>query len=196
MDFDEGGTQELQQFVLLARSARGPACAALIRQVISHPKVFVFGELLAVPAVQELAGTEHAAALAQLELFAYGTWSDLGPAAAAALEPAAALKLKKLTIVSMCAQADRLSYAQLRAAVAIEAVRELEDLIIALVYDGLLRAKLDQRAAQIEVFHAIGRDVHPAEFGPMADKLHGWYGAPRAAPARWGCRRGEAGLMS
>ena len=45
---------------------------------------------------------------------------------AAALEPAAALKLKKLTLVTMCARADRLSYASstalLRAAFCIVAL--------------------------------------------------------------------------
>lgn len=184
-DFDEGGTQDLQQFVLLAQSARGAACAALIRKVLAHPKVFVFGELLALPSVQDLQGTEHAPALALLNTFAYGTWSDLAPDAAAALEPAMALKLKKLSVVSMCASADVLAYDVLQRAVAISSVRELEDLLISLIYDGLLRGKLDQRSNHIEVAHAIGRDVHPDEVAQMAAKLQRWCaGAGRAAAGR------------
>jgi COP9 signalosome complex subunit 7 len=174
MDFDEGGTQELDQFVVLAQSLRGAACAALIRQVLAHPKVFVFGELLVVPSVQELANTEHAPALALLNTFAYGTWGDLTPDAAAALDEPMALKLKKLTVVSMCSSADVISYEVLQRAVAISAVRELEDLLISLIYEGLLRAKLDQRSKKIEVHHAIGRDVHPDDLPRMATKLEQW----------------------
>lgn len=175
MDFEEGGTQELQQFVLLAQSAKGAACAALIRQVLSHPKIFVFGELLATANVQELAGTQHVLALSLLNTFAYGTWADLDPAIRATLEPPMALKLKQLTVVSMCASANVIAYDVLQRAVDIMTVRELEDLLISLMYLGLLRAKLDQRCKQIEVSHAIGRDVHPNELEQMAAKLKTWH---------------------
>lgn len=45
---DEG----LVQFLVLAKGAKGAACVALIQQVLSHKKIFVFGELLAMPNVQ------------------------------------------------------------------------------------------------------------------------------------------------
>ncbi|KAG8461616.1 hypothetical protein KFE25_001220 [Diacronema lutheri] len=172
--FDEGGAPELQQFVLLAQSARGAACAALIRQVLAHPKVFVFGELLAVRNVRELAGTEHTPALALLNTFAYGTWSDLAPAMAATLDLPMALKLKKLTVVSMCASEEVIAYDVLQKAAAIDSVRELEDLLISLIYEGLLRGKLDQRSKHIKVAHAIARDVHPDELPRLAAKLQAW----------------------
>ncbi|KAJ1633053.1 hypothetical protein T492DRAFT_983996 [Pavlovales sp. CCMP2436] len=174
--FDEGGAQDLQQFVLLAQSARGAACVALIKQVLSHPKIYVFGELLAVQSVQDLATTEHAAVLALLNSFAYGTWADLPPATATELEPAMALKLRKLTVVSMCASANMIAYDVLQRATAIDSVRELEDLLISLIYEGLLRGKLDQRAKKVDVAHAIGRDVHPDELPRMAAKLQQWRG--------------------
>ena len=43
----------LQQFCLLAKSAKGAACASLIGQALEHPGVFVFGELLDMPSVKE-----------------------------------------------------------------------------------------------------------------------------------------------
>lgn len=45
---DEG----LVQFLVLAKAAKGAACVALIQQVLSNKKIFVFGELLAMPNVQ------------------------------------------------------------------------------------------------------------------------------------------------
>ena len=96
----------LQQFCLLAKSAKGAGCASLIGQAIEHPGVFVFGELLDMPSVKEaransttrrsaapyhrptrpihtrrplasqLAGTAAAPHLELLKLFAWGTWTD------------------------------------------------------------------------------------------------------------------------
>ena len=51
---EEASTSALQQFCLLAKSAKGPACASLISQALEHPSVFVFGELLDMPNVQEV----------------------------------------------------------------------------------------------------------------------------------------------
>lgn len=42
----------LVQFLMLAKGAKGAACVALIREVLSSKKIFVFGELLAMPNVQ------------------------------------------------------------------------------------------------------------------------------------------------
>ena len=94
----------LQQFCLLAKSAKGAACASLIGQALDHPGIFVFGELLDMPSVKEvltntsqcplpcrlpapprtpypslasqLAGTAAAPHLQLLQIFAWGTWTD------------------------------------------------------------------------------------------------------------------------
>jgi COP9 signalosome complex subunit 7 len=44
----------LEQFVLLAKSAKGAAAMELIRQVLAAPGVFVFGELLDMPNIKEV----------------------------------------------------------------------------------------------------------------------------------------------
>ncbi|KAJ8021742.1 COP9 signalosome complex subunit 7b [Holothuria leucospilota] len=44
----------LEQYVLLAKGTKGAAAVALIRQVLEAPGVYVFGELLEVPNIQEV----------------------------------------------------------------------------------------------------------------------------------------------
>lgn len=44
----------LEQFVLLAKSAKGAAAIGLIKQVLEAPGVYVFGELLDMPNIQEV----------------------------------------------------------------------------------------------------------------------------------------------
>ena len=46
-------------------------------------------------------------------------------------------------------------------------VREIEDLLIECIYNGLLQGRLDQQERHLEVFSCAGRDVrarHPAPF--------------------------------
>ena len=47
-------SNNLEQFVLLAKSARGAGLVALVKQVLEAPGVFVFGELLEMPNVEEV----------------------------------------------------------------------------------------------------------------------------------------------
>ena len=42
----------LEQFVLLAKNAKGAAAVELIKQALEAPGVFVFGELLDMPNIQ------------------------------------------------------------------------------------------------------------------------------------------------
>lgn len=44
----------LQSFCLLAKSAKGKACTAVIEQALQAPNVFVFGELLDMPNVKQV----------------------------------------------------------------------------------------------------------------------------------------------
>ena len=47
-------SNNLEQFVLLAKSARGAGLVALVKQVLEAPGVFVFGELLEMPNIEEV----------------------------------------------------------------------------------------------------------------------------------------------
>ena len=44
----------LEQFILLAKSARGAAIIQLVNQVLETPGIYVFGELLQMPNVQQV----------------------------------------------------------------------------------------------------------------------------------------------
>ena len=174
----EKALQELNKFLLLAKTTKGAATAALIKQATEHPHVFVFGELLALPNVQELEGSPSASALELLKLFAYGTWREFRAsplAASAPLSDAQATKLKKLTVVSIASQSKKLSYDVLQREVEMHSVREVEDLLIECMYGGLLQGRLDQAAKTIDVFSCAPRDVHPDELEGMSETLLQWH---------------------
>ena len=52
VDLTNVSQNPLEQFVLLAKNARGAAAVELIKQALEAPAVFVFGELLDMPNIQ------------------------------------------------------------------------------------------------------------------------------------------------
>ena len=70
------GSQGLQQFLLLAKTARGPAAVELVKQALSASGVYVFGELLETECVKDLSSESNNGYVTLLEIFAYGTYSD------------------------------------------------------------------------------------------------------------------------
>ena len=54
MDLGAGFLVKLEPFLLMSKSAKGAAAAKLILDATSSPGVFVFGELLDVPSIQEV----------------------------------------------------------------------------------------------------------------------------------------------
>ena len=70
------GCSALEQFLLLAKTAKGPAAVELIKQALEAPGVYVFGELLETDCVKELVSTPSANYVRLLEVFAYGTYTD------------------------------------------------------------------------------------------------------------------------
>jgi COP9 signalosome complex subunit 7 len=76
MAFDAAGASSLEQFTLLAKNARGRACVALIQQVLSNKKLFVFRELLDMPNVQALQGSEYQGHFELLRIFCFGAYPD------------------------------------------------------------------------------------------------------------------------
>ncbi len=111
-----------------------------------------------------------------LNLFAHGTFQEFNDCSRISfplttlgsrpcfitLTPAMVRKLKKLSIVSMCAESKAISppplahsqclrYGALCSALAIPSVRELEDIIIEAIYDGLILGSFDQKAAAFHV---------------------------------------------
>ena len=52
VDLNTVAANPLEQFVLLAKNAKGAAAVELIKQVLEAPTVFVFGELLDMANIQ------------------------------------------------------------------------------------------------------------------------------------------------
>ncbi len=48
------GNLYLEQFCILANSSKGRALETIISQVLSHPSIFVFSELIMKPHTQEV----------------------------------------------------------------------------------------------------------------------------------------------
>lgn len=108
-----GTTNSLEQFILLAKTARGAAAAKLVEQAMNAPSVYVFGELLNIANIQELSKTaEFKPYVDLLNIYAFGVYSDyiqnrqnLPP-----LTDAMAVKLRQLTVVSLATRSKHIPY--------------------------------------------------------------------------------------
>ncbi|KAG1679365.1 COP9 signalosome complex subunit 7b [Nymphon striatum] len=166
-----------EQYVLLAKSVKGAAAVQLIKQVLDTPGVYVFGELLDVKNIQEISSDpEHSKYLNLLNLFAYGTYADYiaNKSSLPDISPAQLTKLRHLTIVSLATKSKCIPYSVLLKELDLKNLRELEDLIIEVVYAEIVEGKLDQKNHQFEVDSAIGRDIRPDGLGTIIDVLQEW----------------------
>ncbi|XP_045498540.1 COP9 signalosome complex subunit 7b [Colias croceus] len=172
----------LEQFVLLAKGAKGSGCAELIKQVLEAPGVHVFGELLEMPNIKELETGPYAKHLKTLNLFAYGTYKDYLENKAEYLEltPAQCKKLQHLTIATLATQEKCIPYSVLLKELDIKNVRDLEDLIIEAIYADIIHGKLDQECKRVEVDVALGRDARQEDAAAIADVLADWCNACEA----------------
>lgn len=173
-------TAKVEQFLLLAKNARGLALADLIGKATAEPGLFTFGELISLPATQELQHSEHSAAYNLLQLFAYGTWQEYraAPAKYPPLSEAQQRKLKLLSLVSAADGRRTLGYDTLMATAELPSVRALEDALITdCFYGGLLKGKLDQANRCLHVEEAFCRDVRPEDLPGVVGALGDWLAA-------------------
>ncbi|XP_044012370.1 COP9 signalosome complex subunit 7a-like [Aphidius gifuensis] len=174
---EKASNNPLEQFVLLAKTAKGAAALELIKQVIETPGVHVFGELLDMPNIKELDNSPHAEYWNTLNLFAYGTYKDYlkNIDNYLKLTPVQQKKLQHLTIVTLAEKSKCIPYSELLEELDIKNVRDLEDLIIEAVYADIIHGKLDQKNSQLEVDYAgLGRDVKPGETRDVVETLALW----------------------
>ncbi|TYK24720.1 cop9 complex subunit 7a [Cucumis melo var. makuwa] len=177
MDIEQKQTEFIDHFVKQASSLKGSALGSVVTDATSHPSLFAFSEILAVPSVVELEGTEHSIYLDVLRLFAYGTWSDYKSNSSRLPELSSdqALKLKQLTVLTLAETNKVLAYDQLMQELDVTNVRELEDFLInECMYAGIVRGKLDQLRRCFEVQFAAGRDLRPGQLGNMIRTLSNW----------------------
>lgn len=166
----------LEQFVLLAKGAKGAAAVELIKQTLEAPGVYVFGELLDMPNIKELEGSKFHNYYELLQVFAHGTYKTYMQNAAKLpqLTDLQKKKLQHLTIVSLATKMNCIPYSLLLKEIEIKNVRDLEDLIIDAIYADIIRGKLDQKNSYLEVDFAIGRDFKEEDLNTMIATLKEW----------------------
>ncbi|OAY49414.1 COP9 signalosome complex subunit 7 isoform X3 [Manihot esculenta] len=177
MDIEQKQAEVINHFVKQASTLQVSLLTPLIVEATAHPSLFAFSEILAVPSVAELEGTENSRYLDVLRLFAYGTWTDYKNNAGRLPEliPDQVLKLKQLTVLTFAETNKVLPYDQLMQELDVTNVRELEDFLInECMYAGIVRGKLDQLRRCFEVQFAAGRDLRPGQLGNMLQTLSNW----------------------
>jgi COP9 signalosome complex subunit 7 len=167
----------LEQFLILSKSAKGLSAVELIRQVIESPSIYVFGELLDMPNIKELANnSEYEPYYRLLNVFAFGTYSDylsniqLLPQ----LTDSMKTKLRHLTIVSLATKRKHIPYQLLLNELDIKNLRQLEDLIIEVIYANVVSGKMDQMNNRLEIDHTIGRDIKHEDLKTVTNVLNEW----------------------
>ncbi|GAY43605.1 hypothetical protein CUMW_075780, partial [Citrus unshiu] len=156
----------------------GPALVKLIVEATSHPSLFAFSEILSVPNLLQLQGTESSVYIDLLRLFAHGTWTDYKSNAAhlPQLVPDQAVKLKQLSVLTLAEMNKVLSYDQLLKELEVANVRELEDFLInECMYVGIVKGKLNQLRRCFEVQFAAGRDLRHGQLENMMQSLTNWF---------------------
>lgn len=178
MEIEQRQAEFIQQFVKEAENARGAeAVVKLIVNATAHSSLFAFSEILSVPNILELQGTEFSKFLDLLRLFAHGTWNDYKSNAVhlPSLEPEQVLKLKQLTVLTLAETAKVLPYDLLMQQLDVSNVRELEDFLInECMYSGIVKGKLDQWRRCFEVQFAAGRDLRPGQLDNMIQTVANW----------------------
>jgi len=165
----------IEGFLALAKNARGAAAQQLVHQVTEAPGVFVFGEIAQFPGIKQLE-TDFPREWKLLELFAFGTYREYlnDKSSYPELSELQICKLRHLSVVSLASNSKHVSYDLLKKELALNSLRELEDLIIETIYAGILKGKLDQRENQLEVEFVIARDIKPNTIDTVLSTLGEW----------------------
>ncbi|WVW86051.1 hypothetical protein I302_108089 [Kwoniella bestiolae CBS 10118] len=170
-------SSKLEPFLLLARSTKGAAAAKIIMDATAAPGVYTFSELLEFPNIQELSiDPTYQNHHRLLQLFAYGTLADYETATSSypQLTPSHILKLKHLTLVSLALTHRSLPYDQLLSSLRLDTIRQLEDLIIDVIYAGLLGGKMHHHEKVLHVDWVSGRDLQEKDLLTVQEGLVNW----------------------
>jgi COP9 signalosome complex subunit 7 len=179
VDLKDTKVDPLENLRALADTTKGDGLTFVINSAIKHPQIFVFGEILNCQSVKDLANNPNLKSyLDLLKIFAYGTYPDFKARERdlklKEIHPKAITKLKMLSIVEYASKNKFLSYEKLQKELDVQTLRDLEDLIIDCVYNGLIQGKLDQRKKAFEVQWVMGRDLGPTEVEDMIKTVEVW----------------------
>lgn len=165
----------LDAFVMKSRVFNGFELQKLVSDVLESREVFVFGELLQEPNIQNLkaSGPDGLKCYRALELFAYGTITDYlqNKNEFPTLSERQLNKLRMLTMVSLASHSKVLAYDDIFKALDLHDTRVVEDLIIDTIYSGLIEGVMNQQKRRFEVETFASRDVREQDLDFMLQTL-------------------------
>lgn len=170
-------SDRLIHYLSAARNATPEAAAQICVFATADPYLYQFGELLSFPTIAALPNTPHHKSHQLLLLFAYGSVDDYRaiPSSFPPLSEPHWKKLRVLTLVSLANGNSILHYQTLQDKLGVSTVREVEDVVLDAIYAGMVRARMDQRAARVEILSAVGRDVvSPTGVADMIATMKAW----------------------
>ncbi|CAN0908407.1 COP9 signalosome complex subunit 7 [Linum grandiflorum] len=178
MEIEERQAPFIEKFVEEASAVvDGPALTRIVVESTSHPSVFAFSEISAVPNFDKLQGTADSAYIDLLELFAYGIWRDYKAKSSVLpqLTPGQIIKLKQLTVLTLAKESKDISYDTLLDELEFSSIRELEDFLIdECVYAGIIKGDINQLSRCFQVQFAAGRDLLPSELESATETTRIW----------------------
>ena len=168
----------LEQFVSSAKLLTDHKSAAdLIVKAIDSPNVFSFNDLLEIELIASMSShSDYKKFHDLLKLFSYGTYLDYkaNEKNLPSLSESAKTKLRHLSIITLSSKCRTIRYETLSANLEVTNIRELEDLIIEAFYADIIKGKLDQEKAQLEIDFTIGRDVTDEQVDVILSVLSDW----------------------
>jgi len=173
-------TASLKPYITKSQAVSTPKdFADLVTGLLNDPNVYVFREVLEHEKVLNFKSTSDDNAkkhYALLELFAYGKYSDYTSKESQypQLTQQQKIKLQQLTIITLAGNKRQISYQDLIRELGLESVRDVENLIISTIYQGVITGKLNSEKQQFVVESALGRDVPPQEIDNMIKQLTEW----------------------
>jgi len=109
-----------------------------------------------------------------LQLFAFGNYKDYKSETYPELTPQMVNKLRHLTIISLANKSKIISYDQLLEELGLDNLRELENLIIDVIYLNIIKGKMDQQNKWFEIDSTISRDIKEEQLENIISVLTDW----------------------
>ena len=116
-------SEKIEGMLIMAKDKTGRALEDIIDRVLTQPQIFVFGEFLDLPNVQQLGSqSKH---LKTLNLFAYGTITEYKrrPGDYLQLKEAQLRKLELITIADMASKQAVVPYDSLKQVLGVQDIR-------------------------------------------------------------------------
>uniref|UniRef100_A0A0R3RQD3 PCI domain-containing protein n=1 Tax=Elaeophora elaphi TaxID=1147741 RepID=A0A0R3RQD3_9BILA len=151
--------------------------AQQIYSLVEASDIYAFAQFLAEPSVQALQkDPNYFKYYNLLYLFAYGTYGDSVARKndLPELNETMLLKLRQLTLVTMCTRSKIFLIKDAMRELHISDLQEFQRLFISAVYDGIIQGRLNAQKNEVEVFSWKNRDISDEELDNICRELHKW----------------------